>query len=103
MLFNPSKIIWVSVLALSVASSTPMLSASAQGGSSGTSSTSNPSNTNSGTMSSQGADSTRDDQGFDWGWVGLLGLLGLAGLRKPERTQSYREDPTETSRSTSRF
>ncbi|WP_162341578.1 WGxxGxxG family protein [Paenibacillus paridis] len=25
---------------------------------------------------------TTDDDGFDWGWLGLLGLLGLAGARK---------------------
>ena len=25
-----------------------------------------------------------EDDGMDWGWVGLLGLLGLAGLR-PKR------------------
>ena len=24
---------------------------------------------------------TTDDDGFDWGWLGLLGLLGLAGAR----------------------
>ncbi|MFM2311528.1 MAG: hypothetical protein RLZZ04_804 [Cyanobacteriota bacterium] len=23
---------------------------------------------------------TREDNNFDWGWLGLLGLLGLAGL-----------------------
>lgn len=103
MLFIPSKVIWVSAVALSLAISTPVLSASAQTGGSGTGDTSNPSNTNSGTMSGQGVDSTRDDRGFDWGWVGLLGLLGLAGLRKPERTQAYRDDANEASRSASRF
>ena len=25
-----------------------------------------------------------EDEGFDWGWLGLLGLAGLAGLRKRE-------------------
>src|SRR5687767_1933175 len=24
---------------------------------------------------------TEDDDGMDWGWIGLLGLLGLLGLR----------------------
>jgi MYXO-CTERM domain-containing protein len=24
---------------------------------------------------------TRDDDGFDWGWLGLLGLLGLVPRR----------------------
>ncbi|MDQ8733413.1 WGxxGxxG family protein [Paenibacillus sp. LHD-38] len=29
-----------------------------------------------------------DDNGMDWGWLGLLGLIGLAGLRnrRQERT-----------------
>lgn len=26
-----------------------------------------------------------DDDGFDWGWLGLLGLIGLAGMRGRER------------------
>lgn len=26
-----------------------------------------------------------DDDGFDWGWLGLLGLLGLAGLAGRKR------------------
>ena len=26
-----------------------------------------------------------DDEGFDWGWLGLLGLIGLAGLRGRHR------------------
>ena len=25
---------------------------------------------------------TQEDDGFDWGWLGLLGLAGLAGLRR---------------------
>lgn len=39
----------------------------------------------------RGADATtarttdRDDDGFDWGWLGLLGLLGLTGLLKRDR------------------
>lgn len=24
----------------------------------------------------------QQDEGFDWGWLGLLGLAGLAGLRR---------------------
>ncbi|MGG6296944.1 WGxxGxxG family protein [Leptolyngbya sp. AN02str] len=42
-----------------------------------------------------------DDDGFDWGWLGLLGLLGLAGLRGRDdddrRTVAYR-DPEGASR-----
>ncbi|TYP73747.1 WGxxGxxG family protein [Paenibacillus methanolicus] len=26
-----------------------------------------------------------DDDGFEWGWLGLLGLLGLAGMRAKDR------------------
>ncbi|MDQ0060850.1 WGxxGxxG family protein [Paenibacillus harenae] len=26
-----------------------------------------------------------DDDGFDWGWLGLIGLIGLAGMRGRER------------------
>ncbi|PSN11898.1 hypothetical protein C7293_22455 [filamentous cyanobacterium CCT1] len=35
-----------------------------------------------------------EDDGFDWGWLGLLGLLGLAGLagRNRDRTTTYRTD-----------
>ncbi|WP_065387222.1 WGxxGxxG family protein [Bacillus sp. FJAT-26390] len=28
---------------------------------------------------------TTDDDGFDWGWLGLLGLIGLAGARNRAR------------------
>jgi hypothetical protein len=31
-----------------------------------------------------------NDDGFDWGWLGLLGLLGLAGLAGKKRD----EEPT---------
>lgn len=41
-----------------------------------------------------------NDDGFDWGWLGLLGLIGLAGLaRKPEERTQYRDpnaDPATT-------
>lgn len=29
-----------------------------------------------------------EDEGFDWGWLGLLGLAGLAGLAKRGNTES---------------
>ncbi len=34
-----------------------------------------------------------EDDGFDWGWLGLLGLLGLAGLAKKNRQEptAYRD------------
>lgn len=46
---------------------------------------------------------TRNDDGFDWGWLGLLGLVGLAGLmpRKQEEPTRYR-DPNEASSTTYR-
>lgn len=31
-----------------------------------------------------------EDEGFDWGWLGLLGLAGLAGLAKRNNTESRR-------------
>jgi hypothetical protein len=31
------------------------------------------------------ANALADDDGFDWGWLGLLGLVGLAGMRSRER------------------
>ena len=40
---------------------------------------------------------TRNDRGFDWGWLGLLGLLGLAGLRRGERA-SYDRSYEDTKR-----
>jgi hypothetical protein len=30
---------------------------------------------------------TREDNNFDWGWLGLLGLLGLAGLAGKNKHQ----------------
>ncbi len=34
-----------------------------------------------------------EDNGFDWGWLGLLGLLGLAGLAGKKRNEptAYRD------------
>jgi MYXO-CTERM domain-containing protein len=45
----------------------------------------------------------REDDGFDWGWLGLLGLLGLAGLAGKSRREptAYRE-PDVTARTTYR-
>ncbi|WP_338555564.1 WGxxGxxG family protein [Paenibacillus sp. KS-LC4] len=30
-----------------------------------------------------------DNDGFDWGWLGLLGLLGLAGMRNRGRDRDH--------------
>ena len=37
-----------------------------------------------------------EDDGMNWGWLGLLGLAGLAGLRRPKHTETIH--PTGTSR-----
>jgi hypothetical protein len=36
------------------------------------------------------SDTANNNQGFDWGWLGLLGLLGLGGLAGKNRS----EEPT---------
>lgn len=36
-----------------------------------------------------------DDDGFDYGWLGLIGLLGLAGLmRRKDTDRVHRTDRT---------
>ncbi|XHX81146.1 MAG: WGxxGxxG family protein [Stenomitos frigidus ULC029] len=93
MTFNPSKTLWAGACALSLAVLPLALPASAQTGT----------DTAPGATSNQQVESAREDDGFDWGWLGLLGLIGLAGLtRKNEQTQTYRE-PNEASRSSSRL
>jgi len=40
-----------------------------------------------------------DDDGFDWGWLGLLGLISLAGLKGKDRDRDTRtsyDDRTTT-------
>ena len=36
------------------------------------------------TQTAEPTTTAEEDEGFDWGWLGLLGLAGLAGLRKRE-------------------
>jgi hypothetical protein len=36
----------------------------------------------------------QQDNGFDWGWLGLLGLAGLAGLLPKKRTVEVHENRT---------
>ncbi|PZO59976.1 MAG: hypothetical protein DCF15_02765 [Phormidesmis priestleyi] len=45
---------------------------------------------------------TNDDDGFDWGWLGLLGLIGLAGLKGRDRddNRATYADPTIADRTT---
>ena len=38
-----------------------------------------------------GVETTRNDDGFNPGWLGLLGLAGLAGLRRPAPTVVHRD------------
>jgi MYXO-CTERM domain-containing protein len=38
-----------------------------------------------------------DDDGQEWGWLGLLGLAGLLGLRRRDR-EVHRVDTTSTRR-----
>jgi hypothetical protein len=41
-------------------------------------------------------DDLEEDDGFDWGWLGLLGLIGLAGLARKNDDQVARyRDPNE--------
>lgn len=48
-----------------------------------------------------------DDDGFDWGWLGLLGLIGLAGLKGRDRDRddrvSYADRTTTTSTNNPRY
>lgn len=44
-----------------------------------------------------------EEEGFDWGLLGLLGLIGLAGLaRKPEERVQYRDPNVDPSTTTGR-
>jgi len=42
-----------------------------------------------------------EDEGKDWGWIGLLGLLGLGGLLKRDRRTDVHRDDTRTTGSRS--
>ncbi|MEH1768865.1 WGxxGxxG family protein [Nostoc sp.] len=87
-----SKIMGSGILAVGLAITPLIMPALAQ------SSTSPQTNTTSTTdnTSLQGAD-RRDNDHFNWGWLGLLGLVGLAGLGKRNRSEptAYR-DPNVT-------
>ena len=37
-----------------------------------------------------------EDDGFDWGWLGLLGLLGLGGLAGKSNSTRDRHEATNT-------
>ncbi len=83
-LTNLSKTICASAFAVSVAALPLSLPVSAQ---------TNPVDTD-----TNRTVTVQEDDGFDWGWLGLLGLLGLAGLggrNKNRDTVAYR-DPNVT-------
>lgn len=46
-------------------------------------------------------DNNRNDDGFDWGWLGLLGLIGLAGLKGRDRDHDTRTGYTAPTTTTS--
>ena len=95
---NLSKLIAAGVLSASVAVVPLNLPASAQ------SNTGSTTDTTTTTAPRQSVDNTaRNDDGFDWGWLGLLGLVGLAGLipRKHEEPVRYR-NPNEVGSTTYR-
>ncbi|MBD2234301.1 WGxxGxxG family protein [Phormidium tenue] len=60
---------------------------------------------------SDGIDTTTttndNDDGFDWGWLGLIGLAGLAGLKGRDREHdnrtSYADRTTTTSTNNPRY
>jgi hypothetical protein len=67
--------IWtVAVLALAAAAA-PAAQAQAPGGDSG--------------VPTETQDRLRENNSFDWNWLGLIGLLGLLGLRKEHADDSY--------------
>lgn len=45
-----------------------------------------------------------EDDGFDWGWLGLLGLIGLAGLKgkSEDHRETYRDPSIDPTRTTTR-
>ncbi len=45
-----------------------------------------------------GAVAVEEDDGFDYGWLGLLGLLGLAGLARRRDRRDHDVHSTTTTR-----
>jgi MYXO-CTERM domain-containing protein len=41
--------------------------------------------------STYAGDTTNDDRGHNWGWIGLLGLAGLMGLRRHDPVRDARD------------
>lgn len=101
MKLSASKALGVAAIALSLAVLPGKMPASAQTGTgTGADTTTTSPDTTTTTTDTYAA----EDDGFDWGWLGLLGLLGLAGLaRKPATTATAYREPDEVSRPGSRF
>lgn len=80
-----TKTMWASAIALGVATLPLNLPASAQ----------QPAPGQPTTPGQPTVETEADDDGFDWGWLGLLGLIGLAGLagRSKDRDRTTYRDP----------
>ncbi|MBD2310918.1 WGxxGxxG-CTERM domain-containing protein [Desertifilum sp. FACHB-1129] len=88
-----SKGVSAGILSLSLAMLPATFSASAQ-------TTVSPTEPGTGTPTTV-VEGDQQDDGFDWGWLGLLGLIGLAGLmRKPADNTRYRDPDTVTTGTT---
>jgi MYXO-CTERM domain-containing protein len=87
--FDLSQLLRASVLALCVGVLASGMTAYAQ-------SNSNTASTNANTTRTV----VREDDGTDWGWIGLLGLAGLAGLMPRKRAVEVHD--REPNRATNR-
>lgn len=90
------KIAGASILALSLATLPASAQTTTNPNGAGTDSTTTTGTDNTTTTST---DNTRtQDDGFDWGWLGLIGLAGLAGLagKKRQEPTAYREPDRAT-------
>ncbi len=107
------KPVWAGTIVASVAAMSLTLPASAQTTAPGTApdtttpsttapgttpSTTTP-DTTTGTTSDTTTTTTADtnNDGFDWGWLGLLGLIGLAGLARKHDDRPRYTKPTDPS------
>jgi hypothetical protein len=92
---NLSKIAGASILALSLATLPAYAQTNTAPGGTGGGTTGDTNGTMTDHTQGAGTDATttRNDDGFDWGWLGLIGLAGLAGLagKKREEPARYRD------------
>ncbi len=101
-LSNLSKIAGASILALTLATLPAHAQSTGGGTGGGTAGNTNGTMTDHTQGAGTDATTTRNDRGFDWGWLGLIGLAGLAGLagKKREEPTVYR-DPNAVGTTTS--